>query len=46
MRTVKKENFEKFKKDFEEYAQNQGIRDIIPIVKIDEETSTPPLYTF
>lgn len=36
---VKKENFEKFKKDFEEYAQNQGIRDIIPIVKIDEETS-------
>ena len=36
---VKKKNFEKFKKDFEEYAQNQGIRDIIPIVKIDEETS-------
>lgn len=36
---VKKENFEKFKKDFEEYAQNSNICDIIPIVEIDEEIS-------
>lgn len=36
---VKKENFEKFKKEFQEYAQNHGIRDIIPVIKIDEEIS-------
>ena len=35
--TVEKENFEKFKKDFEEYAQNSNISDIIPIIEIDEE---------
>lgn len=36
---VKKENFEKFKKEFQEYSQNHGIRDIIPVIKIDGETS-------
>lgn len=36
---IKKKNFEKFKKEFEEYAQSHGISDIIPIIKIDEETS-------
>lgn len=36
---VKKENFEKFKKEFQEYTQNHGIRDIIPVIKIDGETS-------
>lgn len=35
--TVAKENFEAFKKDFEEYAQNSNISDIIPIINIDEE---------
>lgn len=35
--TIKKENFENFKKEFQEYAKSQGISDIIPIIKIDEE---------
>ena len=34
---LKKENFEKFKEEFEKYAQNSNICDIIPIIKIDEE---------
>ena len=34
---VKEENFESFKKEFENYAQNSNISDIIPIIKIDEE---------
>lgn len=34
---AKKENFEKFKKEFEEYVQNSHINDIIPIIKIDKE---------
>jgi single-stranded-DNA-specific exonuclease len=37
--TVKKENFEEFKKEFQEYAKSKGISDIIPIIKIDEETT-------
>lgn len=36
---VKRKNFEKFKRDFQEYAQSHGISDIIPVIKIDEETS-------
>ena len=35
--TIKKQNFEKFKEEFEKYAQNSNICDIIPIIKIDEE---------
>ncbi len=35
--TLKKENFEKFKEEFEKYAQNSNICDIMPIIKIDEE---------
>lgn len=35
--TVKKQNFEKFKKEFEEYAKKCNICDIIPIIQIDEE---------
>lgn len=35
--TVKKENFEKFKNQFEEYAKNSDIDKIIPVVYIDEE---------
>jgi len=38
--TVAKENFEAFKKDFEEYAQNSNISDIIPIINIDEEVDS------
>ena len=37
--SVKKENFEKFKEEFEEYAKNCNISDIIPIINIDEEVS-------
>ena len=37
--TLKKENFEKFKEEFEKYAQNSNICDIIPIIKIDEEVT-------
>ena len=33
---VKKENFEKFKQQFENYAQKSHIDDIIPIIKIDK----------
>lgn len=36
---LKKENFEKFKEEFEKYAQNSNICDIIPIIQIDEEIS-------
>lgn len=35
--TVNKNEFEEFKKDFEEYAHNSNISDIIPIINIDEE---------
>ena len=35
--SLKKENFEKFKEEFEKYAQNSNICDIIPIIQIDEE---------
>ena len=34
---VKKENFENFKKEFEEYAQKNHVSDIIPIIKIDKK---------
>ena len=37
--SLKKENFEKFKEEFEKYAQNTNICDIIPIIHIDEEIS-------
>lgn len=35
--TVKKDNFEEFKEQFEEYAKNSDIDKIIPIIYIDEE---------
>lgn len=37
--SLKRENFEKFKEEFENYAQNTNICDIIPIIQIDEEIS-------
>lgn len=37
--TIEKDNFEKFKKNFEEYAQKNNISDIIPIIEIDDEIS-------
>ena len=36
---VKRENFNKFQEEFQEYAQQHGISDIIPIIKIDEEVT-------
>lgn len=35
--TVKKENFEKFKEEFETYAKSTDIDTILPIINIDEE---------
>lgn len=35
--SVKKENFTKFKEEFENYAQNSNICDIMPMIQIDEE---------
>ena len=35
--SIKRENFEKFKEDFEKYACNTNLCDIIPIINIDEE---------
>lgn len=37
--TINKENFEKFKQEFEKYAQNSNICDIIPIIQINEEVT-------
>ena len=37
--TIKKDEFEDFKKDFEEYSHESNISDIIPIINIDEEVS-------
>ena len=37
--SLKTQNFEKFKEDFEKYAQKSNISDIIPIVNIDEQIS-------
>ena len=37
--TLKKENFEKFKEEFEKFAKNSNISEIIPIISIDEEVS-------
>ena len=36
---VKKENFENFKREFQEYAKSHGVCDIMPVIQIDEETS-------
>ena len=35
--SVSKENFDKFKNDFEEYAETTNVKDLIPIIKIDDE---------
>ena len=35
--SLKKENFENFKEEFEKYACNTNLCDIIPIINIDEE---------
>lgn len=37
--TIDKDKFEDFKKDFEEYAHNSNISDIIPVINVDEEVS-------
>ena len=35
--TIKKENFEKFKERFEEVAKEKNIKELVPIIYIDEE---------
>ena len=35
--SLKTDNFEKFKEEFEKYAQKSNISDIIPIINIDEQ---------
>ena len=35
--SVSKENFDKFKNDFEEYAETTNVKDLIPIIKVDDE---------
>ena len=37
--TVEKNNFGKFKKEFEEYAENSNISEIIPVIQIDKQLS-------
>lgn len=37
--TLKKENFENFKEEFEKYAQESNIDKIIPVIQIDEEVN-------
>ena len=37
--TVKKDKFEEFKQEFEEYAKSCNISEIVPVVKIDEEVN-------
>ncbi|MBP3255748.1 MAG: single-stranded-DNA-specific exonuclease RecJ [Clostridia bacterium] len=41
--SLKKEKFEKFKEDFEKYACNTNLCDIIPIINIDEEAKLSEL---
>ena len=37
--SVTKDNFQKFKEDFENYTDNTNIKDLIPIINIDSEIS-------
>lgn len=38
--SVKEENFEKFKNQFEEYVNTTNIKELIPIIKVDEESNS------
>lgn len=35
--TIEKDNFKKFKQEFEEYAEKSNILSIVPVIKIDEK---------
>ena len=37
--TIKQENVDKFKQQFEEYAQNEKIEEIVPVINIDDKIS-------
>lgn len=37
--SIQKDNFEKFKEEFEKYAEQSNISEIIPVLQIDEEVS-------
>ena len=38
--TIKKSEFEDFKKDVEEYTKNSNINELLPVIKIDEEINS------
>ena len=38
--SVSKENFNSFKKDFEEFVSNTNISELIPVIKVDEEVTS------
>lgn len=38
--SVKENNFDKFKCEFEEYVNSSNIKDLIPIIKVDEEVTS------
>ncbi|MBR2786124.1 MAG: single-stranded-DNA-specific exonuclease RecJ [Clostridia bacterium] len=37
--SVAKDNFEKFKAEFEEYVRNSNVKSLTPIIKVDEEVN-------
>ena len=43
--SVSKENFPKFKEDFEKYTENANIKDLVPIINIDSEISIKDMQT-
>lgn len=43
--SVSKDKFENFKKDFEEYANNSNIKELTPVIKIDEEITIKDMQT-
>lgn len=38
--SVSESNYNEFKKDFEKYAENSNVKDLIPIIRVDEEVNS------
>lgn len=38
--SVSERNYNEFKKDFEKYAENSNVKDLIPIIRVDEEVNS------
>jgi single-stranded-DNA-specific exonuclease len=38
--SVTKDNFDKFKEDFEKYVENTNISELIPVIRVDEEVNS------